>query len=61
MRLDAEQDFRTMAPQRKTKEIRFGLLCGRLSSYNLSGIAIDREQAKAALVTKDQIDIIPAM
>ena len=31
-----------------------------VSPYNLSGIAIDREQAKAALITGDQIDIIPA-
>ena len=31
-----------------------------VSPYNLSGIAIDREQAKAALIAGDQIDIIPA-
>ena len=31
-----------------------------VSPYNLSGIAIDREQAKAALIAGDRIDIIPA-
>ena len=31
-----------------------------VSPYNLSGIAIDREQAKAALVTRDRIEIVPA-
>lgn len=31
-----------------------------VSPYNLSGIAVDREQAKGALIAGDQIDIIPA-
>ena len=31
-----------------------------VSPYNLSGIAVDREQAKVALIAGDRIDIVPA-